>query len=274
MGHVQSKKKKEKKKRLKIAHLSEIMRNRDRRENIHKVAGHRIYRDSQNLDQLSNSSGYFSSNEASPNAVGIDVDWTKRREEEGSYATYDIESRSVSTMSPLEELCTYKGISLDSHPALTRLQNEQNARLESMENRMNRIRTNAQKAFERKKFAHLFRAKKDDSKTDQLLQEAREILQHNVELRASCGVENSEYSGEIIPVKIVDDSREATCDTPDDRSYLHLTSFGSLSFSEPVMLFLLPFLLPLFIIVAVIRGMADSFGWTQTLGRLKGRRNS
>jgi len=43
---------------------------------------------------------------------------------------------------------------------------------------------------------------------------------------------------------------------------------------EPAMVFILPFLLPLFIIVAFIRGMSEIFGWKQLPGRLKTRRGS
>lgn len=234
-----------------------------------------------NLDQLSNSSGYFSSNEPSPNSVGADMDWAVRSDgKTGNYGgfsdhsgQYEFDEGTCSGMSPWEELCTYKGLPLDDHPALTKLQNEQNARLESMEQRMTRIRTNAQQAYDRKKFAHMFRAKKQDSKTDKLLQEARDMLQQNIEMRNS-GQENlNDYTGEIIPVQIVDESRETT-DDKDEDSYLHLTSFGSLHFSEPVMLLILPFLLPLFIIVAIIRGLSETFGWKQTTVKVKSRRNS
>lgn len=249
MGHVQSKRRKEKK-RKKLCHLSEIMKSvtTGDSENIHKVAGHRIYRDSVNLDQLSNSSGYFSSNEPSPNSLGADVDWVIKSEgKTGNYVglsehggNYESDEGTCSGMSPWEELCTYKGLPLDDHPALTRLQNEQNARLESMEQRMTRIRTNAQQAYDRKKFAHMFRAKSKDSKTDKLLQEARDMLQQNIEMRNSGQDTQTEYTGEIIPVQIVDESREAT--EKEDDSYLHLTSFGSLQFSKydlTVVMFLL-----------------------------------
>lgn len=236
MGHVQSKRRKDRR-RKKLSHLSDIVKSVTvgDSENIHKVAGHRIYRDSVNLDQLSNSSGYFSSNEPSPNSLGNESDWLLGNEggerKSGNYGEHsEIDNGNYSGMTPWEELCTYKGFPLEDHPVLTKLQNEQNARLESMEQRMNRIRTNAQQAYERKKFAHLFRAKKEDVKTDELLQEARDMLQKNIEMRNSGPENNEDYTGEIIPVQIVDESRETT--EIEDEGYFHLTSFGSLQFSK------------------------------------------
>lgn len=232
MGHVQSKKKKDKKKHRKImcANLSDIVKSvtAGDTENIHKVAGDRIYRDSVNLDQLSYSSGYFSSADPSPMSSGNDADWSGRGDGKGkrTLRTYDVEEKTFPTMSAWEELCTYKNFPIDDHPALTKLQNEQNLRLESMEQRMNKIRTNAQQAYDRKKFAHLFRAKKEDPGTEKLLQEARDMLQRNLEAEKSDDC--SDYSGEIIPVKILDDSKEE----PEDSSYLPLATFGSFQISK------------------------------------------
>ena len=228
MGHVQSKRKRERKRR-KITQLSEIMKTISMEtDNIHQVADHRIYRDSSTTDQLSNSSGYFSSNEPSPNTPGKEeVGWSLGSED--TYERSDIHTNDLG-MSPIEELYTYKGLPIEDHPALTSLQNEQNARLENMEQRMSRIRTSAQQAYDRKKFAHIFRAKREDSRTEKLLKEARDLLQHNIDLRSSGQeVGNSNvYSGEIIPVHYVEDEK---LDEQDDESYLHLTTFGSLKFS-------------------------------------------
>lgn len=273
MGHVQSKRRKEKKRR-KITQLSEIMKNMTLtdHENIHKVAGDRIYRDSANLDQLSNSSGYFSSNEPSPHSTGNDVNaWTLENPDDAGECA--AESGKYSDLSPWEELCAYKNFPIDDHPALTKLQNEQNTRLEHMELRMSRIRTCAQQAYDRKKFAHLFRAKKEDSRTEQLLQEAREMLQANAE-RAQSGCDkdnNNTYTGEVIPVQLLEESQESS---EKDESSLPLSTFGSLQLSEPIMVLILPFLLPMFIIVAVIRGLFEILGWKQVSFKPKSRRNS
>ena len=234
MGHVQSKKKKnDKKKHRKImcTNFSNMVKSVTVGDtaNIHKVAGDRIYRDSVNLDQVSNSSGYFSSSDPSPLSSGNDPMWAYKNEGKGKRVlrTYDVEEdRNVSTMSAWEELCTYKGFPLDDHPALSKLQNEQNSRLENMEHRMSKIRTNAQQSYDRKKFAHLFRAKKEEPKTDRLLREAKDMLQSNMEVEKAD--EASEYSGEIIPVKIVEDTGE---DKEDD-SYLPLATFGSFQISK------------------------------------------
>jgi len=137
------------------------------------------------------------------------------------------------TGSVLEELYTYKGLSLDDHPALTRLQNEQNTRLENMEHRMNRIRTNAQKAYDRKKFAHIFRARDSDAHTDRLLQEANAILQHTDSVNCDSpqsGAGNPDYKGEIIPVRFVDDPKPEP--PSDNDGYLPFAAFGSIRFSK------------------------------------------
>lgn len=279
MGHVQSKRKKEKKKRR----MSNIIKSltTEHSDNIHQVEGHRIYREAVSTDQFSNSSGYFSS-ESSPPSSGNDVNWYTNEvlSHDSQYYGKNVSEKCDKEgfrLFPLETCQDYKGLTIDDHPVLTKLQNEQNARLEDMEQRIAKIRTNAQKAYDRKKFAHLFRARKEESRTEKLLQEARDMLQKNVEKQdiEADTTNNNEYSGEIIPVHIVDkeDNAEAE-DSHSDERYLQLAPFESLKLSDPVMLFLLPFLLPLFIIVAIIRGLSQTFGWNKQIVFKQKRRGS
>lgn len=255
-------------------------------DNIHQVEGHRIYHDAVNTDQFSNSSGYFSS-ESSPPSSGNDLNWYTNEvlsQDSGYYGKNIIANQKCDkerfTLFPLETCQDYSGLSVDDHPILTKLQNEQNARLESMEQRIAKIRTNAQQAYDRKKFAHLFRARKQDSQTEKLLQEARDMLQKNIEEQKFAKLEtdstnNNEYTGEIIPVQIIDKEGNSDKDSHHgEERYLQLAPFESLKLSDPVMLFLLPFLLPLFIIVALIRGLSETFGWNKQIVFKQKRRGS
>ena len=243
MGHVQSKRKKERKKR-KMSQILKGLTTTETADNIHQVEGHRIYRENTGVstDQFSNSSGYFSS-ESSPPSSGNDVNWYTNEvlSHDIGYSGKNISANQKCdkdgfNLFPLETCPDYKGVTIDDHPVLTKLQNEQNARLENMEQRIAKIRTNAQQAYDRKKFAHLFRAKKD-SRTDRLLQEARDMLQKNIKEQKfetdKDLTNNNDYAGEIIPVQIIDkeDNSDRDGHHGDDR-YLQLAPFESLKLSK------------------------------------------
>ncbi|KAK3602428.1 hypothetical protein CHS0354_022215 [Potamilus streckersoni] len=169
-----------------------------------------------------------------------------------------------STKNTTQEMYSYKSINVDDHPALTKLQNEQNTRLEDMEQRMAKIRTNALQSLERKKFAYLFRAKKDEGQTEKLLQEAREMLARDKLAKAQMINNNNnkgDYKGEIIPVSIV--SEPQTKEQKD--GYLQMLPFQSLKLSDPFVLLMLPLLLPLFIIVAFIKAFVGASDLKKTV---------
>ena len=245
MGHVQSKRKRERKKRKMSQILKGLTTTSEPADNIHQVEGHRIYRDDNGVstDQFSNSSGYFSS-ESSPPSSGNDVNWYTNEvlSHDIGYSGKNIAANQKCdkdgfNLFPLETCQDYKGVTIDDHPVLTKLQNEQNARLESMEQRIAKIRTNAQQAYDRKKFAHLFRAKKDHSQTDRLLLEAKEMLQKNIEEKKYDSdkdvINNNDYTGEIIPVKVIDkEDNPDRDDCHDDERYLQLAPFESLNLSK------------------------------------------
>ncbi|XP_076452165.1 uncharacterized protein LOC143287766 isoform X2 [Babylonia areolata] len=189
-----------------------------------------------------------------------------------------------------EEL--YQHLNLDTHPAVTRLHNEQNLRLEGMEQRMNKIRKNAQQEAERRKFAHLFRARTEEKvKTEKLLKEASVALQQFKKERQmkksdkdrqpvllNCdepGPQNQSVSslearqesdkGDIIPVCIVSE-KSAVCEEV-KQSCSSVAEPPLMWLLQPVERFelngvvlwlVLPFLLPVLLLLHLLRHLAPS----------------
>lgn len=108
---------------------------------------------------------------------------------------------------------------MNSHPVLTRLQNEQNKRWENMEQRMNKIRTSAMQEAERRKYAQMFKAKQNDDRTKVLLQKASAVLSSDImrerlpppTLMEEEEEEEDSDCGEIIPVKILTQKEDKQC---------------------------------------------------------------
>ncbi|XP_050412406.1 uncharacterized protein LOC126827210 [Patella vulgata] len=151
-------------------------------------------------------------------------------------------------------------ISLDDHPVLTKLQNKQNARLESMEQRMERIRTNAMQAAERRKFAHMFKAKNDVDRTNELLKEATNALEEmKRQQKQNRTLTEHGDQGEIIPVKIL----QKDYDQGDQGKKKHVNVYqddqtlliGGLRLNDPITWLLLPLMLPIVLIVYLMRGI-------------------
>lgn len=185
----------------------------------------------------------------------------------------------------------HQQLNLDNHPAMTRLQNEQNSRLENMEQRMKKIRQSAQQELERRKFATLFRARSEESShTEKLLHEASEALQlfkkqkqmkkpkYNIFASHALSTETSllyggvmrgdsqekeeSDSGEIIPVRIVSDksliceqtvNKKPASVAEEKKASWVLQPLEAFNISGPVMWLLLPFLLPVLLLLHLIR---------------------
>ena len=156
---------------------------------------------------------------------------------------------------------TFFKYNLDNHPDVTKLQNEQNARRENMEQRISKIRTSAIQAAERRKFAEMFKAIPKESsphppslqhRTTRLLQEASAALNAFVTMDTSnstttlttSGVgsgyvsgqqspattsrtqsDDDDDKGEIIPVQILTKDERLSKET-------QALNFGALNFSK------------------------------------------
>ncbi|CAI9731108.1 Hypothetical predicted protein [Octopus vulgaris] len=230
------------------------------------------------------------------------------------YSDFNVAMNTPNTMPPMNTKCSappsvYRGgagswppslgelssdnylkINLDNHPDVTKLQNEQNARRENMEQRINKIRTSAIQAAERRKFAEMFKAVPKETQTSactsHLLQETslalsnlstnpspnpvRSINSNNSSNKSARGSgcrifssrskisaashhmdNDDDDKGEIIPVQILSEGQKP----PLNKDQI---TFGSLRFNDPMMYLLLPVLLPMFIIVCIIRGLGHT----------------
>lgn len=204
MGHVQSKRKKEKQIKRDISdYIVNSITNGDP-ENYKLNAQMKINRLSADLERLSvGSGGYYSRD-----SLVIPTDsWRQSRISDLSDES-DISECKVKTSFSFQEL------NVDNHPVLTKLQNEQNVRLEKMEERMSQIRLHAMQEADRRKFAHLFKAKNHEGPTTELLNKVKDKLpkidcDNNGHLRKATirDVDNDDR-GEIIPVTVVTQSKE------------------------------------------------------------------
>jgi hypothetical protein len=152
--------------------------------------------------------------------------------------THDAPSREDSPLLKAAHI-SYKDIKIDDHPALTKLQNEQNTRLEKMEERMNKIRLHAMQEADRRKYAYLFKAKTRQSPTKELLFKAKEkILQkQNIcdekENQRQPSDIHCEDKGEIIPVTVVKDSmKKSEKEMQKSNKLQRIPAFDSINLSK------------------------------------------
>ncbi|KAL3861414.1 hypothetical protein ACJMK2_007449 [Sinanodonta woodiana] len=305
MGHVHSKRKKERKKRKEVEGTTSSKTDKRHEKHLHQVAAPDNCTMT-STERVSDSSGYHSAEFLLPSVKGelkdylgvsnvgknhnkiddrVSCNLSDNREipvkSSTKYTTQGKDNKTIDdnvscdfsdnteipvkspTKYTTQEMYSYKSINVDDHPALTKLQNEQNTRLEDMEHRMAKIRTRALQSLERKKFAYLFRAKKEEGRTEKLLQEAREMLARDKLAKAQMINNNNkgDYKGEIIPVSIVSDPPKK--DQKD--GYLQMLPFQSLKLSDPFVLLMLPLLLPLFIIVAFIKAFVGTSDLKKTV---------
>lgn len=191
--------------------------------------------------------------------------------------THDSPSREGSPLLKGAHI-SYKDIKVDDHPALTKLQNEQNSRLEQMEERMNKIRLHAMQEADRRKYAYLFKAKTRQSPTKDLLFKAKEQI---VQKQNICDEKEnqkhvtkvcSEDQGEIIPVTVVKESTGITKSEKEiqkSNKMQTMPAFDNINLSDPKTVLLLPFLLPIFLLLFMVRSISQSERWKKAEQRQK-----
>ena len=169
MGHTNSKRRREKRLQRDLSDYILNNLNPGDDETLHRVTQMKINRLSADLERLSLASSYLSKDSVFlPDSRSSTMSLNRNLHSQLASRQECDDSSSFS----------YEKLNVDDDPVLTKLQNEQNRRLEKMEARMSQIRLHAMQEAERRKFAHLFRAKNEP--TTQLLHKAKNTLDKDV----------------------------------------------------------------------------------------------
>ncbi|KAK3101974.1 hypothetical protein FSP39_007754 [Pinctada imbricata] len=297
MGHTQSKRRREKrlKKELSDYILSNLAPGAGDDETLHRVTQLKINRLSADLERLSIASSYLSKDSS---VFGSDSKHSTMSLNRSLYAQLNAGRQDLEGVAEVgmgvdgKQAFSYEKLNVDDDPVLTKLQNEQNRRLERMEKRMSQIKLHAMQEVERRKFAHMFRAKNEP--TTELLHKAKDTLVKD------CERELSEHSsaddvrtdvrmtkldsdkGEIIPVTIV---KDRDCDqTEGDNSekkvvekkslFQTMPALNNMDLNDPKSYLFLPFLFPIFVILMVLRSLQQSEAWQRNSGNSRHKKRN